>query len=403
MIKKEHSQVEDFDLKKIAFICPRIPYPIDSGEAIKCYHTLRALAEMVEVEVFGTGESKNARALEAEIKNIKVHEYKLGKVEILLNLMLSILSLKPLQALYFFKKSVAKKIREGEFDANYVYTLRAWELRDLSLPSFTDLTDSLWLHYKDALKKTRSHLWRLIYSYENMFLGRYEVDIVKNSVQSFLVNKNEVDYYRSHLSKLNIEPSKIKWIRIGLKEELFSYKNSAQKNYRRLFFFGKMDYQPNVDAVRYFVESVLPSLPQDITFEIFGSHPSDYVLQLPHKDQRIKVHGFLNDPYIEIINCGALVAPMQMGGGVQNKILEAMALGLPVFTTKLAGDGLEGLNYGVDFRACLTKDEWIESVSRFLDSPEKLTEIALETREKVMRLYSWKAYRESIQKAVRGE
>lgn len=387
-------------MKKVAVVCPRIPYPIDSGESIKAFHTFKALSEQYDVTLFCTGPFSQKEGLLKELPDLKIELYQVSKLQILMNLVRAVLRLKPLQRFYFYSGKVKRAISESNFDFNYLYTIRSWEMRNERLDSVLDMTDSIAFHYEQASHKTKSFLWKCIYAYENLFLFREETHCIERSRITFLVNRDEVQRFQKWLDTHNSK-ARVEWTQIGLKEELFNYQRSSSAP-QRLFFFGKMNYQPNELAVRYFVESILPQLPANITFEIFGSHPSAYIQSLPQLDGRIVVHGFLDDPYAEMIKCGALVAPMQTGGGVQNKILEAMALGVPVVTTTLAAKGLAGLSPDSDFKVCDQAEDWARVLNELIVKHESYIRAADSTREKIKALYGWQKYRSSLLEKVKS-
>ena len=108
-----------------------------------------------------------------------------------------------------------------------------------------------------------------------------------------------------------------------------------------LLFTGNMDYAPNVDAVQYFVEEVFPIIKQQhpqVKFIIAGQRPVKKVLDLASDD--VQVTGFIKDLAAVYNQASVVVAPLRFGAGTQNKVLEAMAMGVPVVCSNIGFKGL---------------------------------------------------------------
>ena len=109
-------------------------------------------------------------------------------------------------------------------------------------------------------------------------------------------------------------------------------------------FMGKMNYQPNVDAALWYLKNVHPKVCDRVPFVIVGAYPTEEVRKAAAGLKNVTVTGFVKDPYLYVSAAMAAAAPMQSGGGIQNKVLEGMALGKVNLVSKLAADALEGLD-----------------------------------------------------------
>lgn len=149
-----------------------------------------------------------------------------------------------------------------------------------------------------------------------------------------------------------------------------------------ILFLGKMDYEPNVTAVKYFAEDVFPQLKlafPRIEFVIIGANPSDEVLTLAYKEG-IKITGYVEStaPYFQ--DATIVVAPMLSGAGVQNKIIQAMSYGCCVATTDIGAEGLDVR--GGDLAIFNGTKEWVEGLCELLLNREirlKCGKLARET------------------------
>jgi len=104
-----------------------------------------------------------------------------------------------------------------------------------------------------------------------------------------------------------------------------------------------MDYFANVEAVLYFVREILPLIQSqipDLMFYVVGSNPAHEISVLPKTHPNVIITGFVDSVRPYVVNAAVFVAPMRIARGVQNKILEAMAMGVPVVTTSLGFEGI---------------------------------------------------------------
>jgi sugar transferase (PEP-CTERM/EpsH1 system associated) len=159
-----------------------------------------------------------------------------------------------------------------------------------------------------------------------------------------------------------------------------------------LVFVGVMDYLPNIDGCVWFVNEILPKLRQkhpETRFTIIGSRPTDEVKALAGRPG-VAVTGFVDDPREFLARGAVSVAPLRIARGIQNKVLEALAMGLPVVGTTSATQGVEG-EAGRDFLLANTVDEQVGAISELLADPERARALGRRGREFVERNYDWEA------------
>lgn len=169
------------------------------------------------------------------------------------------------------------------------------------------------------------------------------------------------------------------FVKIPAEEDLCRHEHSNE-----LIFVGKMNYEPNVVAVKFFAEEVFPILKPEfpeLKFTIVGAHPDKRVTALA-ESSGIEVTGFVDSikPYFN--KAAIVVAPMLTGAGIQNKIIQAMSYGCCVATTSI---GAEGLSIQHDEIAIVnTVDEWITAISLLLNSPERRKQMGGSARQYVI-------------------
>ena len=175
----------------------------------------------------------------------------------------------------------------------------------------------------------------------------------------------------------------------GVDPDYFSPQGGARKP-ARLVFSGKMSYAPNVEAVLWFARYVLPDLREtypELGVTIVGSDPPAEVTQLARHSGRIGDRICGRYSLTPGLMCGISLAPMRTGVGVQNKVMEAMSMALPVVATSLAARAF-GANCPGIVEADSAED-FVEQVSRLLGSPAQAAEIGLRGRQEVIARFSW--------------
>jgi sugar transferase (PEP-CTERM/EpsH1 system associated) len=160
----------------------------------------------------------------------------------------------------------------------------------------------------------------------------------------------------------------------------------------RLAFVGVMDYLPNVDGCIWFVREILPRIRErrrDVRFTIIGARPTPEVLALG-SEPGVEVTGFVDDPREHLARASISVAPLRIARGIQNKVLEALAMGLPVVGTTSATQGVEG-EPGRDFLLADSVDDSVAAILGLLEDPAAARELGARGRRFVEERYDWEA------------
>lgn len=159
-----------------------------------------------------------------------------------------------------------------------------------------------------------------------------------------------------------------------------------------LVFTGKMDFRPNVDAVLWFCQEVLPLIQQktpDVRFYIVGQSPHRRVLRLA-EDPAVTVTGYVDDVRPYIAGACVYVVPLRIGGGTRLKLLEAMAMGKPIVSTSLGCEGFEGLASGRELAIADTPKEFARRVIELLDDASRRERLGRAGRRFVEQRYDWR-------------
>ena len=385
---------------KVLFVCSRFPYPPLGGDRLRCWNFLKTLCKYFDVHLVTITDKMPDPSDLAEVEEItsSCKVFVKPAFQSKLRCLKTLINGKPLQVNYYHFYDVQKYVDELEPSCDLLVSMlirTASYLDKFDKKKVIDLTDSIALNYARSRKYVDSLFWKFIYLFESKILSRFEIETAKKFDASLLVNRYEVDYF----AKNNCE--KVHWSPNGVRKELFDYSKKDSEYKNCIAFLGKMNYQPNVDAVTWFAENVMPHLNSDLRFLIVGMSPTDQVCDLAVVNNKIEVTGFVEDPYLILNSACCVVAPMQTGGGIQNKILESMALGTVNVTTSLGARPI----IGDENTQCLIVEDDPEkmasSINAIYSQPEKYVSIKKEAQSFIKDNYTWDIYEEHLIKIIK--
>src|SRR5690606_18231057 len=328
---------------KILFNANRFPYPPFRGDKLKIYHLAKQLAKKHELHLLTFLQDKEDLQYLPQLKEIftEIHLVPLPQWRSLANSTLGIFSPDPVQIAFFKSAAMHRRIDEllqqHRFDAIHVQHLRMaqyWNKRK-SIPRILDLPDAFSLYWHRGIDiKSGPEKWFAQIEYKR--LQRYEQ--VLNDFNLVLVCSAEDREYLQE--KIGIQ--RVEVLPNGVDLETFSTPRHDYTQNQLLLFTGNMNYAPNVDAVRYFTKEIFPIIKErcpQVKFMIAGQNPVKKVKELA--SESVIVTGFVKDLSKMYQQAALVVAPLRFGAGTQNKVLEAMAMGVPVVSHHI---GFSGLN-----------------------------------------------------------
>jgi glycosyltransferase involved in cell wall biosynthesis len=201
-------------------------------------------------------------------------------------------------------------------------------------PILYHLTDSLTLFYERQRNKLFKRLRLLLAKIHERFL------LSTGYARIIYVGKEDYNYGLKLSSTSGVE--KICFLPIGVDEKEF-YPDLKENKRTILLFAGVMCYQPNIDAAMYLIQEILPKIKNDVELRIAGRDPAHAILKASRHDQRIVVTGTIDNMVDEYHLADIFLAPMISGSGIQNKILQALACGLPVVTTPICAAAFDAI------------------------------------------------------------
>lgn len=372
--------------KKILFVATRPPFPLLSGEKNKAFNEIKILSKKYEIIYCGLCPRKDRE----DVLNLlspyclEVHLFKMDLIFSLLKALYATFTGLPLQIAYFTSEEMKRFIEDKstEVDGVFLNLFRAVQyVVDVKKTMYLDMSDSISEHYKAAVKVTSSPFWKIIYSIESKRMREYEDKYLHLFKKVFLYNPVEVKLYHTE---------NLKWIPHGVNENVINYEAPVEIEKKDVVsFLGKMDYRPNIEAVKWFVYNVLPSLDKRFTFKIIGAFPTKEVIEL-QENSRVEVTGFVDDPYLLLKESICVVAPMVSGGGIQNKLLESMALGCVNIVSSLCAKPL------IDLRGEIIIEDDPKRIAETINELNRdslvYKQYSVSSRAYILKNYTWEKY-----------
>jgi sugar transferase (PEP-CTERM/EpsH1 system associated) len=255
--------------------------------------------------------------------------------------------------------------------------------RALRLMDLIDVDSYKWRQYVERTRAPQS--W--IYSYEAGRLAQYEREIANGFDHLFLVSAQEREYMPA-----GARVDHLRALSNGVDLDYFSPRDTPRADVPTLVFTGVMDYWPNVQGVQWFADSVLPRIQAavpGVRFVIVGSKPTEEVLRLKQRPG-IEVTGFVDDVRTYVTAAALCVVPLKIARGLQNKVLEAMAMGKAVVCTSQSLEGIRA-SHGVELVVADEEAAFAAEVVSLLGQPERAAELGRQARRCMERGYSWEA------------
>jgi glycosyltransferase involved in cell wall biosynthesis len=313
----------------------------------------------------------------------------LPKWKSILNGIPALFSPTPLQVAYF-KSSKMKRMVKLSLDRYNIDVVHTQHLRmsqytkHLNMPKILDLPDAFSLYFKRRNETDRPIINRLIDSIE---IGRLtKAEKVITAYDKTLVCSVEDKKYLEKLHKTE----NIDILLNGVDLATFDVEGGHDYSHNHtLLFTGNMDYAPNVDAVQYFVKEMWPTISEvnpKTKFIIAGQRPVDAVKKLA--SDRIEVTGFIPDLKDMYADASVVIAPLRFGAGTQNKVLEAMAMGVPTVCTHIGFEGLQ-IQSGQGVIMAKEKPQFIQEVSMLLADAAKRQEVGEQGLAIARTRFSW--------------
>lgn len=374
---------------KVAVVLTRIPFPLMKGDKLRAYYQIKELSKEHEIHLFCLNyKDEEEKAKQELYKYCKtIHIEKLNLFTSLWRVALSLFSNIPFQTAYYnslrAKKRLCEFVDKNEIDICYFQFVRlAPFAKRIKQKKVLDFQDTLSVNMKRRADKSNL-LSRLIFSYEAKKLAKYEAKMFDCFDALTIITDADRELLKTD------RRNEVKIIANGVSENYFEYPKRENKPFD-LLFSGAMSYAPNIDAAEYLIKEIMPIVWQqkpDVKIAIAGGGAPLSLQKLAN--ERVVMPGWVDDMKEYYSQSNIFIAPMQIGTGLQNKLLEAMAMNMPCITSTLANQALKAKDK-TEILIANNAKEYADCVLRLLDNPTLAKEIADVGKDYVYQHYSWK-------------
>jgi sugar transferase (PEP-CTERM/EpsH1 system associated) len=360
---------------------------------LKIFNLIRQLSKRHEITLLSFIQSKK------ELEYIPAMEEYCSKIETIhlpvwkscLECFSVVFSATPFQVAYFSSSEMAglidRELSSGQYDVIHVHLIRMAQFilnRKKTVPSILDLTDAGSLYLKRFRDVTPNPIYKMFLNEEWKRIVAYERNL-EYFTKALVCSEIDKEVLQAHAPSAAID-----LLYNGIDLEYFSNEQNTKPEPYRIICTGNMTYYPNADGVIYFADKILPlikaQIPETILY-VVGQNPPARISRL--SGENIRVTGFVPDIKEYYLKSSVAIAPIRFGAGTLNKVIEPMALGIPVVTTPIGVEGLP-VEDGVNVLVADTPQKFADAVTRLMNDPDLRRTISENAKSVIRSCYDWK-------------
>lgn len=381
---------------KILLLTQVLPYPPDSGPKVKTWNLIQYLARQHEVTLvsFVRGDqSREVEQLRRFCAGVFTVPMERGALRDGVALLKSLVTGAPWVIARDARGAMFRLVREVSareaFDAVHADQLNMaqYALAARAGKKVLDTHNALWLLYRrmastmpgGLLKRVYGRDWRLLRRYEGKMCQVFDAVLAVSEEDRRALEEVSGTGRKFHVVPISVNTDEVRPVRRVAEAE-------------RIVTIGTMFWQPNVDGIVWFVQSVLPLIRRekpDAALDIIGARPPKEVVALAEQDGLIRVTGYVEDPLPFLEQAGVMVVPLRAGGGMRVKILNALAQGLPVVTTSIGCEGIV-VEHGRHVLIADTPAEFARAVVQVLKDRSLASDLGRCGRHLIETLYDYR-------------
>lgn len=383
-------------MAKIVFITSRFPFPPEKGDQLRVYQQLVHLSEIHKIHLISITDKKVKKDDFNELNKFCSSNtvFVIPKFKRIIRLIIAVFGSNPFQVAYFFSRSSNKKIRKliCEIQPDFVHSnlIRTSEyVRDINFCLKTlDFMDAFSEGLTKRITYEKNVFKRMIFKEEKRRILNYESIMLNNFDRVCIISEQDRSYIQNSSNKrINVIPN-------GVDFHQF-YPKYVNKEFD-LVFMGNLDYPPNIIAVNYLIDEIYPEAKKrfpKLTLLIAGRNAT--------KSLRSKSTDsiFIIENFEDISDALALakihIAPMQISIGLQNKIIQSMAMKLPNIVSQQANNAIEAIN-GQELLVANSVSEYVDSIALLLENKVTFETISNNAYSFVHKNFDWKTITSSM-------
>lgn len=384
---------------ELLYLVHRIPYPPNKGDKIRSFHFLEHLSKHWNIHLGAFVDDPNDWRYAEELSKYcaDVQLVPLNSLKAKVGSVGAFFSGEALSVPYYYSNELAHWIeqrrREFKFDAVLVFSgaMAQYVMNDYwkALPrviDFVDVDSDKWRQYAES----KVGIMRFIYQREARKLLEFERKVAIEFDASVFVSEHEREMFAELAPECAEKIFAVNnGVDIGRYDLNLNFENPYATGVDAVVFTGAMDYWANVDAVLWFAKEIWPQVHKarsEARFYIVGSNPSENVKSLAQLPG-VTVTGAVDDVRPYLAHARVAVAPMRIARGVQNKVLEAMAMSLPVVTTPAGYEGIEAIQ-GQELVVADSSEQFAKEVLDLFSGMRRET-VRLAARKRIETDYTW--------------
>lgn len=378
--------------KKLVMMTSRFPYPLEKGDKLRAFNQIKQLSEKFNIVLIAISD---IRVNKEDIEEVRkycttIYLIRLSKISILFNLLFQTLTNKPFQVGYFYSSKNNARIKhilkEEKPDHIYCQLIRVSEY----VKNYHQCSKTI--DYMDALSKgierraNKAPFYsKWLFNIEAKRLSNYERKVFDYFENQVMISEQDKNFI------IHPDRNKIYCIPNGVDDSFFE--NIDCKKDSDIVFVGNLSYAPNIEAVHYLVEKIAPYfIKENPNFKILlsGATPSNSIKKLIKDNPNIELTGWVKDIRTSYSRGKVFVAPMMIGTGMQNKLIEAMALGVPCVTTSLANNAIKAI-HEESILVADSEQQFINAIEELLSNKDLSEKIIKGAKTLIQKEYNWKA------------
>jgi glycosyltransferase involved in cell wall biosynthesis len=387
----------------LAVVLSRFPFPLEKGDKLRAFYQIKEMSQHFNIFLMCISESKpkseHIHQLEEFCSEISIHV--IPKWKSWLSCLIALFTGTPLQIAYFYSFNIRRKIEKKlvEIKPNHIFCqlIRVSEYvkNYHDCPKTLDYMDAFSTGIERRVKLEPFYLkwlfkmeYRRLMEYERQIYDYFEIHTIISEQDKKLLGTTPAQ--------------KIICIPNGVSQQFFQTKNIANPKYD-LVFVGNLSYPPNVEAVKYVVKEILSLADKkgiQLSFLAAGAQPMKSLIQLEKQLKNFDILANPEDIRDAYLAGKIFVAPMKIGTGLQNKLLESMALGIPSITTSLANNAL---NAKPDFEILIAEsaEEFLNQILS-LENSDRYKMLSKNGSEFIRHTFDWTATTQPLIFAIKN-
>jgi glycosyltransferase involved in cell wall biosynthesis len=387
--------------RRLLFVTDVTPLPLDSGQRVRVRHLVAACRRVIDVTLVAPrpDEPSDCRQIEAECDHVvwvgdDTPTSGWHRAKLTATTAVSMAGLPFPSKLARYLPYVMAIEQAGPSNVDLIWAERP-HIAKLCAPflrkTILDLDDLDHIKIARQLKVQGAARGRAVGAYRFAYYRYLEIDWARRFFASVVCSDED----RVYLARNGCDNTIVVPNGSSLSSHVHARVRSSASPLRTVFL-GNLAYEPNADAMAYFVSHLLPPLLQvapDATFDVIGPNASNDVRR--HFGASVRFRGFVDDLGTALAEYDVMVVPLRVGGGTKLKVLDAMANGVPVVATRIGAEGL-GLRHGTSAWIAETPSEFVDGIVRLKRDPELAERVAASARGLVVERFSWPAIEERL-------